>query len=182
MSSSGRSGGGTTFAQGTAAARPATPATQFYWANDTQELSVANPGSTGWLNIAKTTGNFNPTNNLTVGGNLGFTGSSAFMAGGASSVLLSSGDMDVNSAGRGFRANEGANGKQGTIAAMTAGSIAVSNTSVTANSRIYPMRGAGGTNPGAWFVSAQTAGTGFTVTSTNAADTGTGWFVIFEPG
>ena len=170
------------FAQGTAAARPATPATQFYWANDTQELSVANPTNTGWLNIAKTTGNFNPTNNLTVGANLGFTGSSAFLSGGAASLLLASGDFDINTNGKGLKVVEGANNKQGTFTANGTTNVTVNNTAVTANSRIFFSLNLISGAPGVIGVVSRIAGTSFTVVSTAATDLGTYAYEIFEPG
>lgn len=97
-------------------------------------------------------------------------------------VNVASGAVDVTTIGQGLRVAEGTNAKQGLSAAMTAGAVTVANTSVTANSRIVLTRQDGGTNPGAVYVSARTAGTSFTITSTNAADTGQVAYQIFEPG
>lgn len=96
-------------------------------------------------------------------------------------ALDSGGFISTATAGIGYMVREGSNAKQGVSAAMTAGAVTVANTSVTANSRIFVTRAPGGTNPGAVYVSAQTAGTSFVITSTNAADTGTAYYVIFEP-
>lgn len=101
---------------------------------------------------------------------------------GAGIFAVSTGSMSVTTAGQGFRANEGANGKQGLTAAMTAGTITVANTSVTANSRIMLTSQATGGTVGGENVSTRTAATSFTITSTNAADTSTVAFQIFEPG
>lgn len=90
-------------------------------------------------------------------------------------------DFSVALAGKGLRVKEGTNAKQGVSAAMVAGTTTVANTSVTATSRIILTRQDGGTNPGAPYVSARAAGTSFTITSTNAADTGTVAYQIFEP-
>lgn len=158
--------------QGTAAARPApaaAPAGALYFATDTGEYSLNNLAQTAWQALAR-------------------TGAQLTLANGAilsQPMILNSqfsGSVDMSTVGAGLKVAEGANAKQGTIAAMIAGSIAVANTSVTASSRIFVCRNPGGTNPGAWYVSVQTAGTGFTAASTNAADTGTGVFMIFEPG
>lgn len=166
--------------QGLAAAKPATPTGpgQLYFATDTGELWIANAAGNAWQSIAQTSAaNFSVASQVTYGIN-GFH----LVNNGSNGIEASNGVLGVSVAGSGLVVKEGSNAKQGTIGAMTAGSIAVANTSVTANSRIFVCRNAGGTNPGAWYVSAQTAGTGFTATSTNAADTGTGVFVIFEPG
>lgn len=84
--------------------------------------------------------------------------------------------------GFGLTPKEGSNAKQGVSGAMVAGTVTVANTSVTASSRIFVTRAPGGTNPGAVYVSTITAGTSFVITSTNAADTGTAFYEIFEPG
>lgn len=82
---------------------------------------------------------------------------------------------------KGIQLTEAANSKFGVSAAMTAGKVTVANTSVTANSRIFVTRAAGGANPGAVYVSAKTAGTSFEVTSTSTTDTGTVNYLIIEP-
>lgn len=91
------------------------------------------------------------------------------------------GDFAVMTAGKGYRVKEGANAKQGRSAAMVAGALVIANTSVTANSRILVTRAPGGTNPGAVYVSAITAGTSFEVKSTSGTDTGEVFYEIFEP-
>lgn len=107
---------------------------------------------------------------------------SSMSRGGANLLNASTCDLAVHTAGRGLRVAEGANAKQGLTGAMVAGTLLVANTAITANSRLLLTRQAGGTNPGAVYESARVAGTSFTVTSTNAADTGQVAFEIFEPG
>jgi hypothetical protein len=66
-------------------------------------------------------------------------------------------------------ANTGA-AKTGT-ATLAAGTVTVADTRITANSVIRLSQKTAGGTPGALFVSAKVAGTSFTITSTNAADT-----------
>lgn len=99
----------------------------------------------------------------------------------ANTMGLTSTDLDVVTAGRGLKVNEGANGKQGT-AALVAGTVTVANTSVTANSRILLTSQIDGGTPGFLRVSARVVGTSFTITSSSATDTSTVAFQIFEPG
>ena len=97
-------------------------------------------------------------------------------------ALQVTGNAAIKSVGSGFRVAEGANAKQLLSAAMVSGRVTIFNNSVTATSRIICTRQAGGTNPGAAFISALVAGTSFTVTSTNSADTGQVACEIFEQG
>lgn len=91
------------------------------------------------------------------------------------------GPVDVNAIGSGIQVAEGSNAKQGT-AVLVAGSSVVANTSVTANSRILLTSNADGGTPGFVRVSARTAGTSFTITSSSGTDTSTIAYEIFEPG
>lgn len=77
---------------------------------------------------------------------------------------------------------EGANAAMGT-ATLVAGTVTVGNTLVTANSRIFlTSQDPNGGTQGAVFVSARTAGTDFTITSTvGAADTSIVAYEIKEP-
>ena len=119
------------------------------------------------------------------------SGAIAFGTGGASpAVTLSRGgvgilscpqNLDVNSIGSGVQVAEGANAKQGT-ATLVAGSAVVANTSVTATSRILLTSNADGGTPGFVRVSARTAGTSFTITSSSGTDTSTIAYEIFEVG
>lgn len=181
----GGGGGGVSFSQGLDAARPVSPAANALWfSTDSGEWWVATAAGGAWQSIAKTSATILRVSSTGMGiGNV--SGNQGLDFGGNGNIQwVGTGIKGFNKAllaVGGFGAVEGANAKQGTIGAMTAGTITVANTSVTANSKVYPMRGPGGTNPGAWYCSAIVAGTSFTVTSTNAADTGSGWFEIFEP-
>lgn len=90
------------------------------------------------------------------------------------------GDWSVALTGRGLRVAEGTNCKQG-IAVLVAGSVVVANTKVTANSRIQLTGNVDGGTPGWVRVSARTAGTSFTITSSSVLDTSTIAYEIFEP-
>ena len=93
-----------------------------------------------------------------------------------------SGFVDVITAGKGVAVAEGTNAKQNGGVVLAAGTNTVANTSVTANSRIFVTSQATGGTVGGENVSARTAGTSFTITSTNAADTSTVAYEMFEPG
>lgn len=95
------------------------------------------------------------------------------------SSFQAGGNIAVETAGNGLRVKEGTNAKQGT-AVLVAGAVVVANTSVTATSRIFLTSQADGGTPGFLRVSARTAGTSFTVTSSSAGDTSTVAFQIFE--
>ena len=89
------------------------------------------------------------------------------------------GEVRIGTAGKGLLVKEGSNAKQGT-ATLVGGSVTVSNTSVTAASRIFltPQDNA---TTGALRVAGRTSGTSFTITSSNAGDTGVVAYEIFEP-
>lgn len=90
------------------------------------------------------------------------------------------GNFLIQQVGKGLRVKEGSNAKQGT-ATLVAGAATVSNTSVTANSRIFLTSQADGGTPGWLRVSARSAGTSFTITSSSGSDTSTVAYQIFEP-
>lgn len=76
---------------------------------------------------------------------------------------------------------DGSNERMGLSAAMTAGTVTVNNTLVTANSRIFlTPQGTGGTG-GSVSVSARSNGTSFTILSTSNTDTRTVAWLILEP-
>lgn len=89
-------------------------------------------------------------------------------------------DFNIGTAGRGLRVAEGANAKQG-VATLVGGTILVANTSVTAASRIF-LTAQDNNTIGALRVSARVVGTSFTITSSNAGDTGVVAYEIYEPG
>lgn len=79
-----------------------------------------------------------------------------------------------------LRIHEGSNAAMGT-ATLTAGSVVVSNTRVTATSRIFLTSQLDGGTPGWLRVSARTTGTSFTITSSSNTDTSTVAYLIAEP-
>lgn len=92
----------------------------------------------------------------------------------------SGGQIIVRTAGKGLSVTEGSNCKQG-VATLVAGAVTVANTSVTANSRIFLTSQADGGTPGFLRVSARTAATSFTITSSSGTDTSSVAYEIFEP-
>ena len=101
---------------------------------------------------------------------------------GTGSVIidLAWGDLKLITAGSGLRVKEGTNAKMGT-ATLVAGTVTVNTTVVTATSRILLTTQTPGGTVGSPYVSARVAGTSFTITSTNAADTSTVAWLIVEP-
>lgn len=99
----------------------------------------------------------------------------------ANTLGLTATDLDIVTAGRGLKVAEGSNAKQGT-GVLVGGTLTVSNTSVTATSRIFVTSQVDGGTPGFLRVSARVAGTSFTVTSSSGTDTSTFAYQIFEVG
>lgn len=92
------------------------------------------------------------------------------------------GQVDVSTAGAGLQVAEGSNAKQGTLTLNGTTAVVVSNTSVTANSRIFLTINLGSGTVGSPYVSARTAGTSFSVKSTTVGDVSTVAYEIIEPG
>lgn len=110
-------------------------------------------------------------------------------SGTAMSLISATGDIKTNVAGVGYYVKEGTNACMG-VATLVAGTVTVSTTKVTANSRIFlTAQSNSGTEYGLVKVSARTASTSFTITSyrgnntTTVAsnDTSTVAWIIFEP-
>lgn len=95
------------------------------------------------------------------------------------SMFLS--NLKISTVGTGIQVKEGSNAKQGT-GTLSGGTLAVTNTSVTASSRIFITIQSLGTVtvPAPVAVTAITPGTGFTVTSASVIDTSTFAYEIFE--
>ncbi len=66
-------------------------------------------------------------------------------------------------------------------AVLVGGEVVISSSIVTANSRIFLTSNVDGGTPGFLRVSTRTAGTSFTITSSNGSDTSTVAWIIFEP-
>lgn len=96
-------------------------------------------------------------------------------------ITATNGNLVLGHAGNKILITTGTNASAGTTAAMTSGSIVVSTSAVTANSLIFMTANTLGTvtAPSAFYVSARTAGTSFTITASQATDTSTvNWFLI----
>ena len=99
---------------------------------------------------------------------------------GTAVAIESNGNIDLAQNGNKILITEGTNASMGT-AVLVAGTVTVSNTLVTANSRIFLTINTAGGTPGAVYISARTAGTDFTITSTSGTDTSTVAWLIIEP-
>ncbi len=110
-----------------------------------------------------------------------FTGTVTTAALAATSITASL-DIKVTVAGKGLFVKEGSNAKQGVVT-LVLGTAVVSNTSVTANSRIQLTAQSLGTVtvPSALAVSARTASTSFTILASDLTDTSVVAYEIFEP-
>lgn len=96
-------------------------------------------------------------------------------------TTTAAGDLKLGTAGNGLYIKEGTNATMGT-GTLSAGTLVVSTTKVTANSRIFISDNGGTvTNLGTLYISARTAGTSFTVSSTNILDASTFAWIIIEP-
>ena len=82
--------------------------------------------------------------------------------------------------GSGLKITEGSNATMG-VATLVGGTVTVSTTKVTASSRIFLTGNSDGGTPGWLRVSARTAATSFTITSSSGTDTGTVAWIIMEP-
>lgn len=90
------------------------------------------------------------------------------------------GDFKLGTAGNGFYVKEGTNATMGSVA-LSGGAATVNTTKVTANSRIFLDNQALGGTAGFLRVSARSAGTSFTITSSSGTDTSTVAWLIVEP-
>ena len=88
-------------------------------------------------------------------------------------------DVHITTAGKGLRIKEGSNARMGT-STLTAGSVVVANTSITASSRVFLSRMALGGTAGHLSVTLN-AGVGFTITSSSGTDTSTIAWQLLEP-
>lgn len=89
-------------------------------------------------------------------------------------------NFTLGTVGGKVRLKEGTNAVMGT-GTLAAGTATVNTTAVTANSRVFLCAQTSGAAPGALRVSARTAGTSFTVSSTSGTDTSTFAWFLFEP-
>ena len=92
-----------------------------------------------------------------------------------------SGDIKAVTIGKGLQIAGGSNARIGS-GTLAGGTLAVANTSVTANTAIFITDQGGGitANIGSLYVASQTASTGFTVTSLNPLDTSNFKYLLIE--
>lgn len=125
------------------------------------------------------TSSSNPTNGMNLPGTntIGFATNSTNRA-----RINASGQLSLTTVGAGFSIAEGSNAKMGTCT-LVVGTCTVSTTAVTDDSRIFlTAQSLGTVTVGQGLaVSARTAGTSFTVTSTSPTDTSVVAWIIFEP-
>jgi hypothetical protein len=166
----------------------------FYPATGSQGISpplALSGGATAAMITTQETGDTQPrvvieTNGIWLGGGSTVPGGPTIQSGGSgvtqvNGKLQCENNVDVAAAGFGVAVAEGSNAKQGT-GVLSSGTVVVSNTSVTANSRIFLTAQSVSGTAGALAVTARTAGTSFTVTSTSGTDASTFAYEIFEPG
>lgn len=97
-----------------------------------------------------------------------------------SAILTTSGELQLVRAGQGVSIKEGANCRMGQ-ATLVAGTVTVSTTAVTANSRIFLTCAVVGGTQGILSVGTITAGVSFVINSNSVIDTSTVNWLIFEP-
>lgn len=90
-------------------------------------------------------------------------------------------NFTLGTAGGRLRLKEGAAASTMGRATLVGGTVTVNTSSVTANSEIFLTAQTSGAAPGALRVSARTAGTSFTITSSSGTDTSTVAWMIVEP-
>lgn len=94
-------------------------------------------------------------------------------------VLIKNGNVTLGTAGNKLSITTGTNASMGVSGAMTAGSITISTTAVTASSRIFLTHSTLGGTQGVLSVGTVTAGTSFVINSSSALDTGTvNWWIV----
>lgn len=88
--------------------------------------------------------------------------------------------LSCGTAGGGLAIKQGTNARAGR-ATLVGGTVTVANTSVTATTDIQLTSQVDGGTPGWLRVSARTAGTSFTITSSSGTDTSTVAWLMVEP-
>lgn len=139
------------------------------------------------LNIAERTGPTNaPVNAFAapsaVGGNFtvgGYLAAAAGQSDGTWNLWAAAANaLNIGTAGGGIAIKEGTNARMG-VATLAAGTITVANTSITANTRIVPIRQTLTGTPGHLSVT-KNPGVGFTINS-STTETSTVLWILFEP-
>jgi hypothetical protein len=93
--------------------------------------------------------------------------------------VQANGNLNLITAGNKIKIATGTNASIGTSGAIAAGTVTVSTTAVTANSKIFLSRASAAGTLGLLSVGTITAGSSFTITSSNTLDTSTvNWWII----
>lgn len=95
-------------------------------------------------------------------------------------LSVDQGSLAITTVGTGLRIKEGTNATMGKTT-LTLGTKTVACTAVTANSRIFLSPVGSPLNLGIQYISSQTAGVGFTITSLNILDGSTINWLLVEP-
>ncbi len=156
----------------------------------TQEHATGNISTQRYACISAPTYDFVGSSTITVAATFAVTGApiqgtncsitNSFALWVQTGITNLGGDLKLSLAGSGIYIKEGSNATMG-VATMTGGSVVVSTTKVTANSRIFLTRqNNAGTESVAADVTARTPGTDFTITA-GVADTSDVAWLIVEP-
>ena len=161
------------YAYGTTTGLPTVTGT-YCWYNDSADTESHGTGQNSFPGTTDATNT--TTGTLTTAGGISY-GSTKSLYGGAANFAS---NVTLSTAGSGVLVKEGSNATMGT-AVLVGGTVVVSTTKVTANSRIFLTVQTSGGTVGSEYISARTAATSFTITSTSGSDTSTvAWFIV-EP-
>ena len=151
-------------------------------ASGTGGANAGSSGAGGDLNFSAGAGGGSGTPGA--GGNIVFKTASTtsqvehFRVRNTGNAAVTAGSFEVVTAGQGLQVKGGSNCKLGT-SALTAGTVTVANTAVTANSRIFLTAQNNAGTPGFLSITTITAGTSFVVKSSSNTDTSTvAWFIV----
>lgn len=97
-------------------------------------------------------------------------------------MSVATGNLAVATVGNGLQIKEGTNARMG-VSTMSAGTVTVSNNSITATTRIFLtcQTRSGAYSPAAVSVTARTAGTSFRIDSGDSSDTSSVAWLLIEP-
>jgi len=140
-------------------------------------VTTIGTGGTGAVNIGNATGNTAVTGSLTA--STGLVATTGGVTATAGALTATNGNLVLGTAGNKLSIATGANASVGVSGAMTAGTITISTTAVTASSKIFLTIASVGGTPGVLSVGTITAGTSFVINSSSGTDTSTvNWLII----
>jgi hypothetical protein len=134
-------------------------------------ISADNYAQFGFLNVG--------TGSTSNAATLGVAGTNLLTAAATGDVTVLTGNLVVNTLGKGIKIPTGANSRMNT-ATLAAGTVTVSNTTVTTSTFIFLSRTVLGGTAGSLSISAQSAGS-FTMHSSSGLDTSTIAYLLIEP-